>query len=82
MHAHAAEWRQQGAIEAARDDHSFVTASDAENKIVEESQRAGIPAFQFDPDASPAAKAAQAGAVRATLSRRMLGLKRGQASGS
>ena len=32
--------------------------------MANESKKAGIPAFQFDPDASPAAKAAQAQAVR------------------
>ena len=62
--SHAGEWRQQASIEAARDDRSFVTASEAESKIVEEARRAGDQAFQFDPNASPAAKAAQAGAVR------------------
>jgi hypothetical protein len=61
--SHAIELKQQGAVEAARDGDNPVTAQDAENAIVEESKKGGAAAFQFDPDASPAEKAAQAGAV-------------------
>lgn len=31
-----------------------------EKKLVDESKRAGVPAYQFDPDASPEKKAEQA----------------------
>lgn len=59
----AAELKQQGAMEASRDPHSNVTSLDAQHKIVEESKKAGVEAFQFDPDASPEEKAAQARSV-------------------
>lgn len=35
-----------------------------EQKLVDESKKAGVPAFQFDPDASPEKKAEQAKMVR------------------
>ncbi|KAI0970202.1 C2 domain-containing protein [Xylaria arbuscula] len=54
------ELKQQGAIEAARDPASSVTADDAQKKLVEESKNAGVAAFTFDPDASPEEKRAQA----------------------
>lgn len=57
------ETKQQGAAEAARDPDSSVTAEDAERVFVEESQKAGATALQFDPDATPEEKAAQAKAV-------------------
>lgn len=63
----AAELKQQGAIEAAQDPDSKVTADDAQQKIVEESRRAGVTAFTFNPDASPEEKKAQAQAVRVIL---------------
>ncbi|KAI1176202.1 C2 domain-containing protein [Nemania sp. FL0916] len=56
----ASELKQQGAIEASRDPASAVTADDAQKKLVQESQNAGVAAFTFDPDASPAEKRAQA----------------------
>lgn len=56
----ASELKQQGAIEASRDPASSVSAEDAEKKILEESKSAGIDAFKFDPDATPAEKKAQA----------------------
>nr|CDP22608.1 Putative tricalbin [Podospora anserina S mat+] len=59
----AAELKQQGAIEAAQDPDSKVTADDAQQKIVEESRRAGVTAFTFNPDASPEEKKAQAQAA-------------------
>ena len=59
----ANELKQQGAIEAARDADSRVTAEAAEKKMVEESKKAGVPAFNFDPDATPAQKLAQVKAV-------------------
>lgn len=61
--SHAKELKQQGAEEAARDENNPVTAQDAEKVMVEESKKGGAAAFQFDPDASPAEKAAQAEAV-------------------
>lgn len=59
----ANELKQQGAIEAARDPESSVTADDAQRKMLEESKAAGLTAFTFDPDASPEEKKAQAKAV-------------------
>lgn len=56
----ANELKQQGAIEAAQDPNSSVTAEDAEKKIVADSQQSGVTAFTFDPNASAAEKAAQA----------------------
>ncbi|RAK77104.1 putative membrane bound C2 domain protein (vp115) [Aspergillus fijiensis CBS 313.89] len=58
------ELRQQGAIEvaqnAAQDPQSDIRAEDVEKTLVEETRKAGVPAYQFDPDASPEAKAAAA----------------------
>lgn len=59
----ANELKQQGALEASRDPQSNVSAEDAERKIVEESRKAGVAAFTFDPDATPEQKRAQARAV-------------------
>lgn len=56
----ANELKQQGAIEAAQDPNSSVTADDAQKKMVEESQSAGVTAFTFDPKASPEEKRRQA----------------------
>lgn len=61
--AQAAELKAQGVIEAAEDPNSSVTAGDAQKKIVEESNNAGIQAFTFDPDATPEQKRAQIKAV-------------------
>lgn len=58
-----AELKQQGAFEAARDPKSSVTAADAEAKALTESKKAGVPAFTFNPNATPEEKAAQAKAV-------------------
>jgi hypothetical protein len=57
------ELKQQVAEEAARDPNSSVTAADAEKVILEESKKAGAVSLQFDPNASPEEKAAQARAV-------------------
>jgi hypothetical protein len=62
-----AELKQQGVFEAARDPDSGVTADDARQKAELESKKAGVPAFTFDPDASPEEKAAQAKSVREFL---------------
>ena len=63
----AAELKAQGVIEAAQDPKSSTTADDAQRKIVAESQKAGVAAFTFDPDASPEEKAAQARAVSSRI---------------
>lgn len=60
----AGEQKQQDVIEAARDPNSTISSKDAQDKMVQESKKAGIPAFTFDPDASPEEKKAQAKAVR------------------
>lgn len=60
----ASELKQQGAIDAAEDPESQVTANDAQKQIVESSKNAGVTAFTFDPNASPEQKRAQAEAVR------------------
>ena len=64
LHSHAGELKSQGAVEAAEDPNSQVSAQDAENVLTAESKKAGVAAFQFDPDASPEDKAAQARSVR------------------
>jgi hypothetical protein len=63
LSGHAKELKQEGAIEAAQNPNSSVTAEDAEKALIDESRKGGAAAFQFDPDASPEEKAAQAGAV-------------------
>ncbi|RMY19282.1 hypothetical protein D0866_12908, partial [Hortaea werneckii] len=55
----ASELKQQGAVEAANDPNTSVDAQEAEQKMLEESKKAGAAAFEFDPDASPEQKAAQ-----------------------
>lgn len=57
------ETKSQDAIEAAQNPNSSVTAQDAERVILEESRKAGSAALQFDPNASPEEKAAQARSV-------------------
>jgi len=56
----ARELKVQGAIEAAQNSQSQISSEDAQKEIVEQSSNAGIPAFSFDPDASPEEKRAQA----------------------
>ena len=67
----AGELKSQGAAEAARDPNSKVTAEDAEKLIAEESEKAGVAAFQFDPNASPEDKAAQARSVSSPVDFRL-----------
>ena len=57
------ELKSQGAEEAARDPNSSVTPQDAEDKIVDETKKAGGAVFRFNPNASPEEKAATAAAV-------------------
>ncbi len=63
----ANELKQQGAVEAAQNPDSNVTAEDAEKILIEETKKAGGAAYQFDPDASPEEKAAQARSVSLQL---------------
>jgi K+-transporting ATPase c subunit len=62
------ELKQHDAVEAARDPNSSVSAEDAEQVILDESKKAGSAALQFDPNASPEEKAAQAASVSRMLS--------------
>lgn len=57
------ELKSQVAVEAAQDPNSSITADDAQNIILKESQKAGSTALHFDPNASPEEKAAQARSV-------------------
>ena len=63
LSSRAGELKSQGAAMAAQDSNNKVTPEDAEAVIADESKKAGIPAFRFDPDASPEEKAAQARSV-------------------
>ena len=67
MNSQAAELKTQGVVEAAQDPNTSVTAADAEKKIIDESEKAGVAAFEFNPDASPEEKAAQVRAVSSSL---------------
>ena len=66
------ESKAKDAQEAAQDPSSDVTAEDAEKTITEESKKAGVAAFQFDPNATPEQKAAQARAVSSMLGKARL----------
>ena len=63
LNSRAGELKSQGAAMAAQDSNNKVTPEDAEAVMADESNKAGIPAFRFDPDASPEEKAAQARSV-------------------
>ncbi|KAL2864936.1 putative membrane bound C2 domain protein (vp115) [Aspergillus lucknowensis] len=58
------ELKQQGAIEtaqaASQDPNSHIQPETVEHKLVDEARKVGLPAYQFDPDASPEEKAAEA----------------------
>ena len=54
------ELKAQGAMEAARDSKSGVTAEAAEKAIVDQARAGGSAAFHFDPNASTEEKVAQA----------------------
>ncbi|RMZ68452.1 membrane bound c2 domain [Pyrenophora seminiperda CCB06] len=54
------ELKQQGVLDAAKDPDSSITAQQAEGAMVKEAQAGGSAAFQFDPNASPEQKRAQA----------------------
>ena len=66
LSSRAGELKSQGAVEASRDPNNAANPEDAEQVMVEESRKAGIAAFRFDPDASPEDKAAQARSVRSS----------------
>ncbi|ROT37420.1 tricalbin-1 [Sodiomyces alkalinus F11] len=57
------ELKIEGVVESAQNPETSTTAEDAERKILEESRKAGITAFTFDPDASPEEKKRQARAA-------------------
>lgn len=63
----AKELRQQGAIETAQEAtqqaEPGIPPEAVEKVLVNETQSAGVPAYQFDPDATPEQKAAAAQAV-------------------
>ncbi|UKZ77198.1 hypothetical protein TrVFT333_004917 [Trichoderma virens FT-333] len=64
MSAHEArELKLQGAIEAAQDPRSVVSAEDAEKLMVDQARNAGAPAFNFDPNASIEQKRSQVAAA-------------------
>ncbi len=63
-HSHAAERKSQAAVEAAQDPNSNLSSQDAQHLMAAESKKAGVAAYEFDPNASPEAKAAQARSVR------------------
>lgn len=73
----ANELKQQGAVEAAENPQSQVTADDAQREIVESSRNAGVTAFTFDPDASPEQKRAQARKVRNKNENKFIGVLSG-----
>lgn len=57
------EAKVDAAVGLAADPDTSVTADVAEKEIVNQSKIAGVTAFEFDPDATPEQKAAQARAV-------------------
>ena len=63
----AEELKAEGAVQAAQDPDSGVNSQDAQQVMANEAKKAGVAAFQFDPDATPEEKAAQARSVRASL---------------
>lgn len=67
LHGRAGELKSQGAADAARDPDSEVTSQDAQHVMAAELKKAGVEAFEFDPNASPEAKAAQARSVRRSI---------------
>jgi hypothetical protein len=66
--AEKTEMKIEGTVEAAEelynDPQSHVNPDKIEEKVVEDAQQAGVPAYQFDPDASPEDKANAAKGVR------------------
>lgn len=60
----ASELKQQGALEAARNPDSKVSAEDAERVVMTEARRAGVAAVFLDPKATNDERAETAQAVR------------------
>lgn len=58
------ELKAQGVVEAAQDPNSSVNAADAEKALKDHARAGGAAAFEFNPDASPEEKAAQAKEVQ------------------
>lgn len=62
------EQKEQQAIDAAesafQNTQAGTSPDKVEQQLVDETRKAGLPAYQFDPDASPEEKAAEAEAVR------------------
>ncbi len=62
------EQKEQQAIDAAETSFQNTQAGTnpdkVEQQLVDDTRKAGLPAYQFDPDASPEEKAAEAEAVR------------------
>ncbi|KAF5866753.1 hypothetical protein ETB97_009910 [Aspergillus alliaceus] len=56
------ELKEEGAIEAAELAHDPQAAAAAEQVLVDETRKAGLPAYQFDPNATPEEKAEAAAA--------------------
>ncbi len=63
LHSRAGEIKSQAVTGAAQDSNNIVSAENAEQAITEESKKAGVAAYTFDPDASPEDKAAQVRSV-------------------
>ncbi|KAL7960559.1 C2 domain-containing protein [Trichoderma compactum] len=59
----ARELKLQGAIEAAQDPQTLVSADDAERLMVDQARNAGAPAFHFDPNATIEEKRSQVAAA-------------------
>ncbi|MCJ1321970.1 hypothetical protein MMC15_007315 [Xylographa vitiligo] len=52
------ELKSKAVVNAAADPHSAVTAQQAEQTLMDEAEKAGTPAYFFDPDTAPEDKAA------------------------
>lgn len=67
VEAQKSELKQEGvidtAVDLAQDSQSKVNPETVEERLVKETQEAGVPAYQFDPDATPEQKAEAAKAV-------------------
>ena len=67
LNGRVGEIKSQGAVEASQDPGNNVTSQDAQHVMANESKKAGVAAYEFDPNASPEAKAAQARSVSLLL---------------
>lgn len=59
----AEEQKHDAVVQDAQNPNTQTTSEDAEQTLINDTKKAGGAAFQFDPDASPEEKAAQARAV-------------------